>query len=144
MARSSNRRREIVRSTRRPSLSLGHTVDRFRRDSEPYQPLPIRQGFFTHSASPLIRTVLPEPAPPVRLFPKPGIRSALIRTRATGRSSDRVTRSPFNQAVMLSPELTQRAIICAKRTIRKEVLFATKRTGKGSKSPRRSPSKVRC
>lgn len=144
MARNKSRRSgNTVWSTRQltPSKSLGHTVDRLRfggfdADAEEAFTAPVR--------SPLIRTVLEIPSssqPP----PRRGLRSSpVVAVRATGRSSQKRVRSPFLNATTLTPQLTERAIICAKRTIRREVLFARKRTGKGARSPRRRPSKVRC
>lgn len=139
MARKNNRG-SSVRLTR-PPQALGHTVSRFRDSDETsdfgYLPSLVR--------SPLIRTVLVNPAPPSpRRFQGNRKPSPILQSRATGRSSDRQTRSPFLNATMLTPELTFRAVHCAQRTIRREVLFARKKTGKGSQSPKRTRSKVRC
>lgn len=93
---------------------------------------------------PLIRTVLVEPAIQQKPVISGSRESPLLRSRATGRSSDRLTRSPFLNAQTVSPELTMRALECAKRSIRREVLFATRQTGKGARSPKAPPSKWRC
>lgn len=140
MAKNRRTRGQTVRLTR-PNSALGHTVSRFRA-SEPepdYSPVPTGPVRY-----PLIRTVLVDTSthqnPPRR-----GNRQSPGRqVRATFRSSDRQTRSPFLNATMLTPELTNRAIVCAGRNIRREVLFARKQTGKGSRSPRRNRSKVKC
>lgn len=143
------RRRKVSRqsATRRYSpprpKSLGHTVD----DSDLFSALsafpdsPVRY--------PLIRTVpverafVPSYTPRLRAV---GVSSPAVAVRATGRSSDRAYRNPMLQATGITPELTERAIVCARRTIRREVLFASKRTGKGSHSPKRYTlnSKKRC
>lgn len=94
--------------------------------------------------SPLIRTVRIE-REPFYAPPRSGKRqSPTLAVRATFRSSDAPIRSPFKGATMVTPELTQRALECARRGIRREVLFATKRTGKGSVSPKKRYSKTRC
>lgn len=142
MARKTARKRadtlRLTRHTSLPQKSLGHTVSRSRAFYEPFSPFglppPVR---------PLIRTVLVDSdfqTPPR----SPGVSSPLVRSRATGRSSDRKVRSPFLNATMLMPELTERAVVCARRGIRREVLFAIRKTGKGSRSPRRKRSSVRC
>ena len=148
MARNNRTRRTSGWPTRQtPFPSLGHTVgSRSRLDFEPSDsPADTFGGAFSRPVrTPLIRTVLEipdfQPPPPRRSTPA----SPAVRSRATGRSSDRRTRSPFLNATMVTPELTERAMICARRGIRREVLFATKRTGKGAKSPKRKPSKTRC
>lgn len=147
-----NKRRRIrataSRSARLTSPSytpLDHPAGLPRRFSAVYglddpfvQPVPVRG-----TVRPLIRTVLVErssPAPRLR-----GLRpSPVLRSRASARSSQVRVRSPFLNATMVSPELTRRSVECAKRGIRREVLFALRRTGKGARSPRRSPSKWRC
>lgn len=123
--------------------SLGHTADHFRDpewhsfgDDIPVRPYPVRSS--------LIRTVLAErdvpQLPPFRSRPN----SPLVAVRASMRSNPKAARSPFFVAQGIQPQLADRAILCAKRGIRREVLFAYRQTGKGSRSPRRSPSKVRC
>lgn len=141
------RRRVLSRPARRiTTQSLGHTAGRSLGRIEPLRLGPPPEAVYRSPVrSPLIRTVLIEPArgyqsPPQRGRPN----SPLVPVRATGRSSDRRTRSPFLNATMLTPELTERALICARRNIRKEVLFANRQTGKGARSPKRTPSKVRC
>lgn len=86
---------------------------------------------------------------------------SLIRTVLTDRDPRTQTRSHLDvsrRAVLrsrrspgpwsLNPEVipSPRAFTCARRSIRREVLFAIRGTGKGSRSPRRhtSESKVRC
>jgi len=59
--------------------------------------------------------------------------SPQVAVRATGRS--RVDRS--FRTVLYSKQLLPRALACAKRAIRKEVLFALNRRGKGSGATRR-------
>lgn len=145
MARNKRRKSATARPARHFSTTpLGHTAGRF---SEPDLATeePAFGGFFpTPTVRPLIRTVLVEPAP-YQPPPRRGKRqSPTVAVRATFRSTDRSTRSPFLNATMVSPQLTERAILCAKRNIRREVIFATKRTGKGASAPRRKPSKVRC
>lgn len=147
MARNNRNRSPSGWPTRQtPSPSLGHTVgSRNRLDrATPVSLADIREAFSGPVRTPLIRTVLEipdfQPTPPRRSTP----RSVVVQARATGRSSDKAIRSPFLNATMVTPELTERAMLCARRGIRREVLFATKRTGKGARSPRRKPSKVRC
>lgn len=93
-------------------------------------------SFSDHSTRTLMRTVLGDRTPGLASRFSP-----VVRSRATGRS--RVV-TPWEQVRLISPQLTNRAMVCARRTIRREVLFALKGTGKGSKSPRRPKSKVRC
>lgn len=137
-----NRDRRIQDRLARHSPALVHPASRppvASGPSDDFRPLVYRPPVRT----PLIRTVLEIPAPPPpprRSTP----RSPVLSARATGRSSDRKARSPFFTATGITPELTNRAIVCAGRTIRREVLFARKQTGKGSKSPRRYRSKVKC
>ncbi|UOF80429.1 hypothetical protein [Microviridae sp.] len=143
MVRPKNNRTDSGWPTRRsPFQSLGHTVGP-RSVFEADEPPAFGGGFSSPVRSPLIRTVLEipfQPKPPRRSTP----RSPVAQARATGRSNDRRTRSPFLNATMVTPELTERAMICARRGIRREVLFATKRTGKGAKSPKRYKSKLKC
>ncbi|QXP44149.1 MAG: hypothetical protein [Arizlama microvirus] len=147
MARNNRPRpfRGSVRLTRQsPNPSLGHTVSRLFGGGFSTPDDPPDLTYPTGKVrTPLIRTVLEIPAPPNpprRSTP----RSPVLSARATGRSSDRKARSSFLTAQGITPELTNRAIVCASRTIRREVLFARKQTGKGSKSPRRYRSKVKC
>lgn len=141
-----NRRRRSTSQASAFSPTLDHTASRYPRRLSDYQPVSladIREAFSLVSddsqVRPLIRTVLPEPAP----FRK--MRQSPTRpVRATFRSSDRATRSPFLNATTVTPQLTERALECASRTIRKEVLFAKRKTGKGSRAPRRNRSKVKC
>lgn len=133
----------------RTPYALDHTAIRSRapRDIGPeYSPesegySPDSGGFFTPSVRPLIRTVLAQPAP--QRFRK-RTQSPLVPVRASMRSFGKATRSPFLNATLVTPQLADRAIVCAKRNIRREVLFAIRRTGKGSGSPRRPKSKVKC
>lgn len=143
MARNKRSRGQTSWLTRPSTPALGHTVSRY-RDLPTAQSLDdIVEAFSNPSASPLIRTVLVDSN--YQPAPRRGIRaSPVVRSRATGRSSQRRVRSPFLNATTLTPQLTERAILCAKRTIRREVLFAVKRTGRGARSPRRPRSKVRC
>lgn len=131
--------------------ALDHPATRFRRpdwdDSGPESdPSDAFGGVFSvhHNGATvrsLIRTVLPERGWPVR---PSRLRSPLVPVRASMRSSGKAARSPFLNATTVTPQLAERAITCAKRTIRREVLFATRRTGAGSASPRRPKSKVKC
>lgn len=142
MARKQKRRTAYGWSTRPSPQSLDHTVGLRRRHYvSDWEPIPLTP---TPVRSPLIRTVLEIPAPPQPPPRRGSRRSPVVQVRATFRSSDRQTRSPFLNATAVTPELTERAIICAKRTIRREVLFANKQTGKGAKAPKRNLSKVRC
>ena len=131
MSKGSRRSRE----TRWLAQPLGHTVSRRR----PWDPIPTVR-------STLMRTVLGDTTD-YRGSPntRPNmlrVRSPVVAVRATGRSSDRQVRSPFLNATMVTPQLTARSLICARRSIRREVLFATKRTnGSGAKKTR---SKVGC
>lgn len=133
-----------------PFSPLGHTAGRYRPASSgpfgfesPHDTW--GDSFITDSpVHPLISTVLPERAP-FQSPPRRGKRqSPTLAVRATARSSDVRTRSPFLNATMVTPQLTARALECAKRGIKREVLFALKKTGKGAKAPRRQPSKVKC
>lgn len=141
MARNNrNRYRgQSVRLTRAPT-ALGHTVSRFSDSVEsPFdRPVP------TRPVRPLIRTVRIDSAPPSNAPTRGRLRSPAVAVRASGRSSDQRTRSPFLNAQMITPQLANRALVCASRTIRREVLFARKQTGKGARSPRRQRSKVNC
>lgn len=133
MARS-NRRNRVQGPTSAPS-----------RTPPTYSTASARLGPLDHTAEPshsynstppLMRTVLGDRTPGLATRSSP-----VVRSRATGRS--RLV-TPWEQVRLISPELTKRAMVCARRTIRREVLFATKATGKGSKSPRGPRSKVRC
>lgn len=142
MARKNNRRSRYSYGPARRTLtkSLDHTAGPPRAFSWLSDP-GLDPVFHRSVRTPLIRTVLPEP---VRVPQRSQRSSPVVSSRATGRSSDVQVRSPFRGAVFLTPQLTERAIACAKRGIRREVLFATKRTAKGSGSPRKPPSKWRC
>lgn len=145
MSRNNRRRRSISQASAF-SPTLDHTASRYSRRLSDYEPVSladIREAFSMPQTGaqydPLIHTVLPEPAPFRKMRPSP-----TRPVRATFRSSDRATRSPFLNATTVTPQLTERALECASRTIRKEVLFAKRKTGKGSKAPRRQRSKVKC
>lgn len=120
---------------------LGHTATTARR--------PLLDWAKPISTRTLMRTVLDDRSSRSRSssFPSlqtrfPSQRSPAVVVRASGRSSQRAARSPFLNATFYSPGLTERSMVCARRHIRKEVLFALKRTnGKGSRGRR---SKVRC
>lgn len=92
---------------------------------------------------PLIRTVLTDTTP----RPSPDVpRRAAGRKRA-GVSSRSSVPSIAKWGIPLdAPPLPHRSIVCAKRAIRREVLFATQGTGAGSRSPRirTLDSKTRC
>lgn len=151
MARSNRRRRAPTGwTTRQSPQALGHTVGQ-PRDTLNFGTPPATGGFTTLRNKPVrpsIRTVLEISSPPRRAkYPAPSRgkrQSPQLAVRATGRSTDRQIRSPFLNATMLTPELTERALVCARRNIRREVIFAQRKTGKGSRSPKRIPSKVRC
>lgn len=127
------------RSTRATSPStLDHTVDRASR--RPYG----------RSTPTLMRTALSDTGPmpsigSVRLPDiKPGIRSPTVVVRASGRSRriQAKMRSPFLQATMHQVAIPERSFVCARRAIRREVLFARK--GLSGSSPKRRRSHVRC
>lgn len=136
------------RLARPTSTALDHTASRYAPALSDYYPASLeelREAFSLPTVRSLIRTVLPEPVPRFQAPPRRGKRlSPAVAVRATMRSSDRAVRSPFQNATMVTPDLTSRAILCAKRSIRREVIFATKSTGKGSRAPRRKRSKVKC
>ncbi|AZL82754.1 hypothetical protein [Apis mellifera associated microvirus 48] len=141
--------RDQPRLARQSSPALGHTASRYTgqplSDYYPASLADIREAFSLPTVRPLIRTVLPEPDTGFQAPPRRGKRSSpAVAVRATMRSSDRVTRSPYLNATMFTPDLTARAILCAKRSIRREVIFATKSAGRGAKAPRRKRSKVKC
>lgn len=154
MSRNNRRRRSQSRLARPPS-ALDHTASRFGGpvldfDLPDYPSVSLddlREAFSVSNPSQvrtLIRTVLPEPERSRSIKPRKRTQSPTLPVRATFRSSDRVVKSPFLIATGNTPQLPERAIHCAKRGIRREVLFATKSTGQGAKSPRRKRSKVRC
>jgi len=88
---------------------------------------PIIRGLPRNSASPLISTVLDDTKKQVR---RPGLRlSPVLSSRATHRV-ERVP-SPWEK-VFSVVSLPKRAITCAKRSIRREVLHALKLTSKGA------------
>lgn len=147
MSRNKRRRKSTSWSARQITYPLDHTADSYGEplDFAESASLPeFGEAFSRPTVRPLIRTVLVE-RPPFQSPPRRGKRqSPLVQVRATIRSSDKAIRSPFGNATMITPELATRAIVCAKRNIRREVLFATKSTGKGAKAPRKNRSKVRC
>lgn len=125
--------------TRGLADSLDHTVSRRDRG-----PLP-------STVRPLMRTVLGDTSRSRLVSSKPP--RALVRVaspaavvRASGRSVSLQTKaaSPFRQATFYKPMVPQRSLDCARRTIRREVLFATDRRRKGSGGGRRKQSKARC
>lgn len=149
MARKKARRGYSARVA--PPQRLDHTATRYRdRYSHlDQQENPPGWGGFSPSITrktvrPLIRTVLEIPSTP-QSFRNKRLASPVLPVRATIRSSDVSIRSPFNNATMLTPQLTERALICAKRNIRREVLFAYRKTRKGAGgAPRKPRSKVNC
>lgn len=158
MARNNRRsaRQSNAWSTRHsPPSALAHTVDLFGH-SDGYTPAPAAGDFDPLDTlvfgvrtppvrTPLIRTVLIERGSEnFSHYPDSRLPSPVASERATGRSSDRQTRSPFLNATMVTPQLSERALVCARRGIRREVLFAKRRTGKGSRSPRKPKSKWSC
>lgn len=92
----------------------------------------------------LIRTVLTDTRP------RAGTRTNLdVSRRAVGRGRflpDRRSQDPRSLYPMVPAPTLNRAFICARRSIRREVLFAIKATSRGSGSPRRHTknSTVRC
>lgn len=103
-----------------------------------YEPLdhPARASAGRTSTPYLMRTVQMTPA---RDRPSP-----MARARSIFRVS---SNNPYKFRVLTLDKpavLPDRAFTCARRSIRKEVLFALRQTGKGSKSPRRPKSKVKC
>lgn len=135
MSKGGKRSRSTRPSTTR---ALDHTVDRASRRSQ------------RHSTTPLMRTVLsdtgsgpwPRAVTPNRI--KPALRSPTVMVRASDRSSvlARKMQSPFLQATAVNVSIPARSIECARRNIRREVLFARK--GLSGSSPKRKRSKVRC
>ena len=115
----------------------------------PYQPprssapLALDHPARRRTVRPLIRTVLTDTTP----RPSPDVpRRAAGRKRA-GVSSRSSVPSIAKWGIPLdAPPLPHRSIVCAKRAIRREVLFATQGTGAGSRSPRirTLDSKTRC
>lgn len=89
---------------------------------------------------PLIRTVLTDTRP------RSGTRTHLdVSRRALTRTRTRL--NPWSPVAFGdTPTVYPRAFICARRAIRREVLFAIKATGRGAGAPRRftANSKVRC
>lgn len=133
-SRSRPNQADLARRDKSHPEALGQTAR-----SPGYRPAPLPSAFT------LIRTVLAEPAPGFVSPPRRGKpRSPLVSVRATDRSSDYQAKRFTWNPTALHPELTQRSIHCARRGIRREVLFATRRTGKGAKAPRRRQSKTRC
>lgn len=70
--------------------------------------------------------------------------TAVVRASARSLSLQTKAASPFRQATFYKPEVAKRALDCARRSIRREVLFAIDRRRKGSGGGRRKQSKVRC
>lgn len=93
----------------------------------------------------LISTGLNDSRPVPRAGFRGSARSSLFSVRATLRTRS-VSPGVDVRSVIRGKELPVRALDCAKRVIRKEVLFALRRTGRGSKSPRRRrrESSVKC
>lgn len=122
----------------RSSYSLDHTVSRANREPIPTSTLTLMRTVLGDS-----RAVTKQGQSPAKRAIAPAWRrSPTVVVRASGRSSQRQIKSPFLNATMFTPQVTNRAMVCARRHIRREVLFATKRTnGSGAKRPR---SKVRC
>lgn len=123
----------------RVTRSLGHTA---------------RRGFNTsfssvrrHSAKSLISTVLDDTkTPQVRRSFHGYSLSGYSRSRALQRASRTYT-SPFGQFLGKVVSIPKRAWVCARRRIRREVLFAMNLRGKGSGAPRRvrsDDSKEKC
>jgi len=86
-----------------------------------------------YSANPLISTVLDDTTPIQR--PRGLLSSPTVSSRATQR-----TKTPYNkrfQSLLVSPQLTERSLACARRSIRREVIFALRKQGKGAQSPKR-------
>ena len=138
----------------KPAVGRPYTFRAWRAYSPPvvpYLPPPAsRVSTLVHPARPrtvrpLIRTVLTD-----TLSPRRGTRThldasrrAVLRSRA---ASPWATGAQALFAPHVKPPL-QRSLTCARRTIRKEVLFALGRTpaGSGSRSRKHNPdSKVRC
>jgi len=120
----------------------------------PYPPPPVRAvKRLDHPANrrtvrPLIRTVLTDTQSPRQATRRhlDVSRRAVLRSRSpspwtTGPLAD------FGPDVYVESPPLPRSLTCARRTIRKEVLFALGQTGSGSRSPRRyrtPDSKTRC
>lgn len=103
-----------------------------------YEPLdhPARPSTRLDSTLYLMRTVQMTPA---RDRPSP-----LARARSIHRVSSPY-RYRFRVLSLDKPAvLPERAFVCARRQVRKEVLFALRQTGKGARSPRSPRSKVSC
>lgn len=150
VAKSRKRSRSAVGSARwtpPPQTSLAPPADLFHG----YRLAPVDyaapwEGPPRNSASPLISTVLVVPQDPPRWG---GSReSPRIRVYASHRSTGaaRKASSPFGQVVDAPVQLSNRAIVCARRGVRREVLFAQRKTGRGARSPRQRAynSYVRC
>lgn len=108
----------------------------------PYRPPPARAPLaLVHPASrrtvrPLIRTVLTDTRQGTRRHLDVS-RRAVLRSRSP---------SPWTTDPWVETPPLPRSLTCARRSIRKEVLFALGQTGSGSRSPRRrtAESKTRC
>lgn len=137
MNKGSRKQGDLAR--RSPTQSLDHTANR----RPQREPLPLSTVRY-----PLMRTVLgdrmsPRIRPPAGAFqPSRASPAAVVRGSTRARSTAKRLSSPFLQSTLLMQSVPERAMVCARRHIRREVLFATKRTGgKGARRPR---SKVRC
>lgn len=111
----------------------------------PVSPSPSASPFASSTARrrtvrPLIRTVLTDTRQVYQAR-----RSPDVPRRAAARRSTRQI-SPWGPISMDATPPLARDLTCAKRSIRREVLFAIKGTGVGSRSSRRitAESKVRC
>lgn len=133
MARS-NRRNRVQGPTSAPSRTLPSYPTASARLGPLDHTAELSDSY--HSTPALMRTVLGDRTAGLATRSSP-----VVRSRATGRS--RLV-TPWEQARFISPQLTNRAMVCARRSIRREVLFAIKGTGKGSKAKRGPRSSVRC
>lgn len=91
----------------------------------------------THSTPPLMRTVSGDRLPGSRSSPVTRARSSIRSRKLT----------PWESSGFVTPPmLSERSQVCARRSIRREVLFAIKATGRGSggRRKRTEHSKVRC
>lgn len=134
MARPRQRRPDLAR--RNPTKSLGYTAQ------SGFRAVPLSKPQY----APLMRTVLgdtvttrPASIHRGRMF------SPSLPVRASGRVQGRDKLVSLEYPLGQVPvEMPRRAVECAKRQIRREVLFATDRTSRGSRSPRRPKSNWRC
>lgn len=124
----------------RGSIRTPERASRFPNVSARFGPLdhPADTLRARNSTPPLMRTVSGDRITGTRQSP-------VVRSRATYRSRRITPAEGFK--TLSSPQLTERSQVCARRSIRREVLFAIKATGRGSGSGkrRRTPtSKMRC